>query len=142
MKVVMLSLVQRTLCERRSIRNESATTLTATSGVSVRDATLLVPGMESGEGGASINEDVLKVNKTENLPTVKVQVIDIEAEIERVLSSEANARLLLKIDCEGEEYQIFEKLENAHFLDRVAGFIIEWHIKGPQPILDFLKRKN
>ncbi|MCA0395930.1 MAG: FkbM family methyltransferase [Bacteroidetes bacterium] len=111
-------------------------------GISTKNTELVVPAMGSGEGGASINEEVLKVNSTQSLPTVVVKVIDIEEEIERILAIENNCRLLLKVDCEGEEYPIFEKLAHFKHLRQIAGFIIEWHIKGPAAILDVLQKNK
>ncbi len=111
-------------------------------GISTRNTELEVPAMESGAGDASINEEILKIHNTPQLSTVKVKVVDIEQEIERIINIDSFARVLMKVDCEGEEYSIFEKLASSPYIDRIAGFIIEWHVKGPDPILAFLKENN
>lgn len=36
-----------------------------------------------------------------------------------------------KIDCEGCEYEIIERLEDTGILTRISIFLIEWHKKGP-----------
>ena len=40
----------------------------------------------------------------------------------------------MKLDCEGEEYAIFNMLKEATFLNNVDIAIIEWHEKGFVPI--------
>jgi FkbM family methyltransferase len=36
-------------------------------------------------------------------------------------------RIVMKIDCEGSEFEIFDSLERARLLDKVSVFMIEWH---------------
>jgi hypothetical protein len=90
--------------------------------------------MESGDGGASINKDILQVNGTQDLPPVEVEVKSIVDELARIAAENPSKKLVLKIDCEGEEYPIFEKLVQAD-ISNVLIFIVEWHLKGPAPIL-------
>ena len=45
-----------------------------------------------------------------------------------------SANILLKIDCEGEEYAIFDLLKESKYLNNVVVGIIEWHEKGATSI--------
>lgn len=47
---------------------------------------------------------------------------------------------LVKIDCEGAEYMIIECLEAGDLFKQVKLIIIEWHEKGPDLLLNILKR--
>jgi FkbM family methyltransferase len=47
-------------------------------------------------------------------------------------------KFIAKIDCEGCEYEIIERLKDSDILNRVSIFLIEWHKKGPDPIQNIL----
>src|SRR5204863_9779982 len=51
-------------------------------------------------------------------------------------------KIVVKIDCEGAEYEILEKLYLNGLLSRVDVLMIEWHLKGPQSICDLLIKSN
>jgi len=36
-------------------------------------------------------------------------------------------RIVMKIDCEGSEFQIFDSLERAGLLDKITAVMVEWH---------------
>lgn len=46
--------------------------------------------------------------------------------------------LVLKIDCEGSEYDIFQSLTTASILQHFNVIILEWHVKGPDKICAYL----
>jgi FkbM family methyltransferase len=65
---------------------------------------------------------------------VEVQLVSINDVFELVLNENPNANILLKIDCEGEEYAIFDLLKESKYLNNVVVGIIEWHEKGATSI--------
>jgi len=65
---------------------------------------------------------------------VEVQLVSINDVFELVLNENPNANILLKIDCEGEEYAIFDLLKESKYLNNVIVGIIEWHEKGATSI--------
>jgi FkbM family methyltransferase len=65
---------------------------------------------------------------------IEVQLVSINDVFELVLNDNPNAKILLKIDCEGEEYAIFDLLKESKYLDNVVVGIIEWHEKGATSI--------
>lgn len=48
--------------------------------------------------------------------------------------------IVLKMDCEGEEYNILEELLQSGVLEKIKFIMMEWHYRGNQIILDMLKK--
>jgi FkbM family methyltransferase len=59
-----------------------------------------------------------------------------------VISRNPTESYFIKMDCEGAEFEIFENLQQGSIPDQIFGFIIEWHQKSPQPIIDILISNN
>jgi FkbM family methyltransferase len=51
-------------------------------------------------------------------------------------------KIILKMDCEGSEYENFESLNKGGVLKRIDYIMLEWHNKGPNYILDILKENG
>ncbi|WP_316759870.1 FkbM family methyltransferase [Pedobacter aquatilis] len=49
-----------------------------------------------------------------------------------------STKRILKIDCEGAEYEIFDSLRNSNLLSGFDILMIEWHYKGPETIVEDL----
>ncbi|GAB3413002.1 FkbM family methyltransferase [Niabella aquatica] len=109
-------------------------------GLSDYEDTISAPQMQSGDGGASVNKDILKNNHTQHLPKTSVKIKDIRKEVQRIITANPENTLLFKIDCEGEEYPIFEKLKTSDIFEKTSAFIIEWHLKGFDTIASVLSR--
>lgn len=45
---------------------------------------------------------------------------------------------VLKIDCEGAEYEIIRDLSDAGILRKMSALMIEWHINGDDPLINIL----
>ncbi len=71
--------------------------------------------------------------------TIRVQLRSITEIFDSVFPQYPDSPVLLKIDCEGEEYAIFEKLKGTQYLDKIICVLIEWHEKGAEPISGLLK---
>ena len=90
--------------------------------------------------------------KTQNDPASENQTFPQEGflikEASTVLESifkEAKAdklKIILKIDCEGAEYEILPHLHEHKLLTYVDQIFIEWHFKGSESLLDILKANN
>jgi len=79
----------------------------------------------------------------ERLANVNVRLIDAAYEVKRVCSLYPDSKIIMKIDTEGSEYDIFDSLENNHAKDMVDVFIVETHpVEGrsSDEILRFLKK--
>jgi FkbM family methyltransferase len=62
--------------------------------------------------------------------TVTVQIKDIRETIREIQQNHPQEELFLKLDCEGAEYEILEKLDESGLLKTIRIVIIEWHFKG------------
>ena len=95
----------------------------------IRSITLFESGLLSASTIDQKNEYGKKTGEIINVKMVSIQKV-----FDLVHAENPNASILLKLDCEGEEYTIFKSLENSHYLKNVAMAIIEWHEKGVDPI--------
>lgn len=71
-------------------------------------------------------------NSSERLEYSKqtVEVIDAAEAIAIARSEHPRHRLIVKLDCEGAEYSILERLRNSGSIRDIDAFVIEWHQKG------------
>ena len=109
-------------------------------GISNYDGIIDVPMMTSGDGGASTNKDILQIRNTGDLPFVKVEIKEFINEARRIIKENRDASIVLKIDCEGEEYTIFDSIKSEDLLGKISVLIIEWHLKGDMPIVEILNQ--
>jgi FkbM family methyltransferase len=71
--------------------------------------------------------------------TIEVELRSISSIFDELYPQYPDSPVLLKIDCEGEEYAIFESIRNSNYLDRVVCVLVEWHEKGADAIVAVLK---
>jgi FkbM family methyltransferase len=102
-----------------------------------------IPEAFSGSVGASVTGFVLE--KIHRLPdyktTIEVLVKDASTVINEI-SQKHTEKILLKLDCEGAEYEIIEDLFERRILDKISFIIIEWHYNGKQVLMDRLKQAD
>lgn len=65
---------------------------------------------------------------------------EVGTEIRMIMERHEGQSLILKLDCEGAEYNIIRRLARLNLLDRIKMLFIEWHQDGPLPIVHELKR--
>ena len=106
-------------------------------GVSNVTGQKTITQFESGSLSASTIETTQTFTKKEG-QEVKVELIAAQELLANITQKYPNSELLLKIDCEGEEYAIFESLRNTGLLHNVTAILVEWHEKGVYPIASFL----
>jgi hypothetical protein len=49
-------------------------------------------------------------------------------------------RILLKLDCEGEEYKIMDYLSEKNLMQKISVVALEWHVKGFEPLCKILSQ--
>jgi FkbM family methyltransferase len=70
-----------------------------------------------------------------------VRVEDVAAEVMKIHKSEPHHRKLCKLDCEGAEFEILERLFETGVIDVIDIYMIEWHGRDTRPMEDkFLSR--
>ena len=56
-----------------------------------------------------------------------------------IIDKYSRYNLILKMDCEGEEYGIIEELLDEKILNKFSFIMLEWHYRGKENILQLLK---
>ena len=69
---------------------------------------------------------------------ISVKLISVNELITNVTNEQPHNKILLKIDCEGEEYAIFDAIKNTKYLDQVDCILLEWHEKGFEQLASIL----
>ena len=110
------------------------------AGVSDKAAFLEVPQVESGDASGSVTSFMIDGVLSNN--TVKVEVRDLVEDLMKIESSFPENPIFLKIDCEGEEYNIIPHLVQSSAIDKVDSMVIEWHQKGPDALISALNSKG
>lgn len=65
---------------------------------------------------------------------VEVIIKDATKEIENIFSQNIGKKFMMKMDCEGAEYEIFENLYYSGVLNNISIIILEWHDKGAETL--------
>jgi FkbM family methyltransferase len=105
-------------------------------GLGKATQTLSLPAVNEGFLGASTSDFMAEVSQSKNSHTVEdIQIKDIAEVLAEIVKGFPKSPIYIKMDCEGAEYDIFEKLVSTQMASIPAGYCIEWHIKGKEAIL-------
>ncbi len=97
---------------------------------------LSIPYAPSGSVGASIN-DFMMIDTSEKQHKISVEIKDIQEEIYSVYEN-TKLPIVLKLDCEGAEYDIVQRLHEQKLFRFIKTIMIEWHVKGSDQIVNQL----
>lgn len=103
----------------------------------ISDSTKVVSGTisESGSlGGVTAEIENAQINPDEET----VQLKDIAEEFEQLLSDYPSSNFIFKIDCEGEEYAILNRLAETNLIQKIDAFMLEYHFKGKESLVNTL----
>jgi FkbM family methyltransferase len=78
----------------------------------------------------------------EDVTREDVIVKDISSEFESIISDSSNHDIIVKMDCEGEEYNLIQRLADRGLLAKLTILIIEWHYVHPVEMENYLKASN
>ncbi len=108
-------------------------------GLAGQDSTQELPYIEERKG--SLGVQGMPSNFTPAAVDLNVQRIELReaaAVLRPIFAANPHANIVLKMDCEGSEYGIFENLAAAGMLGRFQAVMLEWHREGPRPLRDAL----
>lgn len=106
-----------------------------------REETFLFNKLIKGNSGlrGRLSHSIDNANKLEER---KVKLREASAEIKEITNAHSEHLVLVKMDCEGAEYEILQNLHNTKMLSSIDVLIIEWHDNGAEEIEKILVASN
>ena len=114
-------------------------------GLGIKDEVLSVKYYPDWKGSMSIYEipEYAKehIEKSEQ-QIEKIQIKNVINELTPIINEHKKENLIMKVDCEGSEYDIFDQIDKSNLFCNVNAIMMEWHLKGPNPIAKILIKNN
>jgi len=110
-------------------------------GLGEKNETLVVDYFYELKGNMSISGIPQGIQKNGNKTNQETIIIkDVNEILKPILKSHEGFDFILKIDCEGSEYAIINSLNKENLLTEIKSIMVEWHSKGPEPIVEILSK--
>ena len=109
-------------------------------GLGRKEATLELPYQSTRTGGMSTTHDVCKGDKNVSKETVVIK--DAAKEIAAILEENKNRHIIIKCDCEGAEFEIFDRLDEHGQVGRIDVVIMEYHFEPPDRLVKILTQEG
>lgn len=90
------------------------------------------------KGNCGIRLESSLVIDKENSNEIEIYIKNVSEVLPELISKHSKQKIVLKIDCEGAEYEILQKLSNDKVLNTIDVLLIEWHDKGATIIEELL----
>ncbi len=95
------------------------------------------------KGSAGLRGDLSpRYSKNNKAEKVEVQISEATKEIGLILGEVKNRQVIVKMDCEGAEYEILENLFESGITKQIDVILLEWHDKGSILIEEMLKESG
>jgi len=107
-------------------------------GLGKSNAILKLPYMPDVTGGMSTTVEVCEAQSV--VRTEMVEVRDAAQELGPIFDRHRNEYVLVKCDCEGAEYEIFERLETGSLISKIDVLFMEYHYRDPMELIATLTR--
>ena len=106
-------------------------------GLGFPERVLEVEYNENFKGSMGINGLAEYIEDGSQKELAQLYIKDVSNVIEKYKHNFSDKKIV-KIDCEGSEYEIFDQLDKNNQITTFDYYLIEWHIKGPKQITDIL----
>lgn len=114
-------------------------------GLSNKDETITIPYCKQETGCMSIKNDKERLDrilpKGCTVENVTIDIKDAATILGPIIQEGKDNRVVIKMDTEGSEYEIFESLESAKLFEHIDVILLEYH-KGYKEIEDTLLRND
>ncbi|MFV5692450.1 FkbM family methyltransferase [Flavobacterium sp. LT1R49] len=94
------------------------------------------------KGNCGIRLDSSLVIDRNNAKEIEIDIKNISDILPDLIGKHSKQKMVLKIDCEGAEYEILQKLNDTNLLVAIDVLLIEWHDKGSTILEDILIKNN
>lgn len=114
-------------------------------GVGDSDRTISIPKPPPGDLGGSTTDYYLRemnIDLKESASFIDVKIISIENVIKQVRQEMPLCKIIVKLDCEGAEFEIIQKLDQLGMIRKISVFIIEWHFRDKKILTDILSANH
>jgi FkbM family methyltransferase len=105
-------------------------------GLGKTEKTMELPYIATARGGMSTTHDVCKGEKKVKKEVVVIK--DAAKEINSILEENKNKHVIIKCDCEGAEFEIFERLSEEKIVDNIDIVLMEYHFEKPDRLINIL----
>ena len=105
-------------------------------GLGKEESTLELPYDSRATGSMSTTHDVCPSAKNMDKQTVVIK--DAAKEISSILEANKNKHIIVKCDCEGAEFEIFERLREENIVGRISVVMMEYHFEKPDRLINIL----
>ena len=87
---------------------------------------------------------LLSPSYTNNRGAIETDVLicDASVEIINILNENKDKKVIVKMDCEGAEYEILDNLYKSGVINKIDVILLEWHDKGFKLIEDILLKSG
>jgi FkbM family methyltransferase len=104
-------------------------------GLGKADAVLELPYLADASGAMSTTHDICKDKNTQKETVI---IKDAAKEIAPILEENKNRHIIIKCDCEGAEFEIFERLNEEGLFEQIDVVIMEYHFEKPDRLINIL----
>lgn len=111
-------------------------------GLNDKDDTLEVNYTYESKGQVGIYGTDLIRSGVHQQQKIAIELKAAGRELKKIFDQHPQDRFVMKVDCEGAEYGIFEVLNNDLLLEQVDIIFIEWHERGPEQLIEILKKNS
>lgn len=94
------------------------------------------------KGNCGIRLEASLVIDKDNAKEIEINIQDISIVLPDLFAKHAQQKIVLKIDCEGAEYEILQKLDESRILTQIDVLLIEWHDRGSETLEKILIENN
>lgn len=105
-----------------------------------REEKVLYNSQAKGNCGIRL-ESSLVIDK-DNAEEIKINIKDVSEVLPDLIASHPKQKIVLKMDCEGAEYEILKKMAESKLLVDIDILLMEWHDKGSAILEELLVANN